>query len=910
MKKFSVLLGVLGILCPALTLLAVPVGSPVAPVVLKNGKWHFNTPQILLDKTHLISGGGRYQRQTEKDLFSKINIGYDDQGLVFQVYVNDSHPENTRTGGDLWMQDGVEISIGAPDGKTFACGKNIHFMISCPDRKNQVKIHTLSSAPLKTAVEYSGKHVPGGYEISLKVPFAAFAPYDVKKDKQLMIKVFADDWDPADGDPEVHYQPRVLAIPVGDLREGNHTEFYLASMEDIRQPYALNAWWSPDYYQVSYDGRITLPMNCPLPYDKIRAVLKNRENQVLLTKDVPAGEKQLDIVNPGKDIELTLVLELYKDQVNTGCISMPYYDISGILNRLEKFNWRRLAVENPVRAAAWLNVVSTMELFKFSAARYRSDVKELLRELLWRIDLLDGKKLSGEVSGKHRLLNLTSAFEAQMAVEFDHRERPFGAERVFISVPWGNIPLVQAEVQVFPSAETAANYLRWRAVFMQLEKTPSLRGADEAAAGRGHLWFSCRKNDRDFTRTVALQSPRYPEYMLHLEFAEAQKLNPSEVIRCADSPLKKVPVTADKKRQEKLIAYSGNHPDFPSVKPYISTYGVETGVLLARQGNIVFETAWNNPELDCNFMQLLLDNRPLTAAEARKFRDLRAKDLQKYGKGEAGISLRSGDMHTHTIYSDGSATPAGMLAESLYAGLDFLMFTDHNRMDVRYYMNEIDQKSGSSFKYSSGIEATFHNLFHLNIFPLQRNIDLNAHYWEIFRQAKAQGALIQLNHPHSTSNAFRELWYGDISKSRIDAVERNISRLDIWRQAGIEMPVTGGSDTHTGCFSHQEVTVIRAQEFSEAALIRAFKNKEVAMVAPRLGVYFTGCRDFVARAGGILLALDNPAQFGKRLADMLEFFNAAEYIKASSPISGLPGCFTIIDKKYNRPYLIRERSDR
>ncbi|MBE6389854.1 MAG: hypothetical protein E7043_06750 [Lentisphaerae bacterium] len=63
-------------------------------------------------------------------------------------------------------------------------------------------------------------------------------------------------------------------------------------------------------------------------------------------------------------------------------------------------------------------------------------------------------------------------------------------------------------------------------------------------------------------------------------------------------------------------------------------------------------------------------------------------------------------------------------------------------------------------------------------------------------------------------------------------------------------------------------------------------------------------------AGGSLLALGNPAQFGKRLADMLEFFNAAEYIKASSPISGLPGCFTIIDKKYNRPYLIKERTDR
>lgn len=83
-------------------------------------------------------------------------MGYDRQGLIFRIYVNDDHPENTRSLSDLWMQDGVEIFLEAPDGRNFSCGKRIHFMISCPDKNDQVKCNILSSAPLKKHPEYSG----------------------------------------------------------------------------------------------------------------------------------------------------------------------------------------------------------------------------------------------------------------------------------------------------------------------------------------------------------------------------------------------------------------------------------------------------------------------------------------------------------------------------------------------------------------------------------------------------------------------------------------------------------------------------------------------------------------------------------------------------------------------------------
>src|SRR5262249_10150315 len=39
-----------------------------------------------------------------------------------------------------------------------------------------------------------------------------------------------------------------------------------------------------------------------------------------------------------------------------------------------------------------------------------------------------------------------------------------------------------------------------------------------------------------------------------------------------------------------------------------------------------------------------------------------------------------GDLHCHTVYSDGDSWPADMLAEAISRGLDFLGVTDHNQI--------------------------------------------------------------------------------------------------------------------------------------------------------------------------------------------------------------------------------------
>ncbi|HEV2067574.1 MAG TPA: CehA/McbA family metallohydrolase [Thermomicrobiales bacterium] len=123
---------------------------------------------------------------------------------------------------------------------------------------------------------------------------------------------------------------------------------------------------------------------------------------------------------------------------------------------------------------------------------------------------------------------------------------------------------------------------------------------------------------------------------------------------------------------------------------------------------------------------------------------------------EVGPGLRSvpaephwyrGDLHAHTIYSDGSATPAELAIAVAHAGLDFFGITDHNRAQSPVGL----VPSGNGWPVLvPGVEVTTY-AGHFNVWGtdawyefrdptaegLQRAVDA----------ARADGGLVSLNHP-------------------------------------------------------------------------------------------------------------------------------------------------------------------
>ncbi len=165
----------------------------------------------------------------------------------------------------------------------------------------------------------------------------------------------------------------------------------------------------------------------------------------------------------------------------------------------------------------------------------------------------------------------------------------------------------------------------------------------------------------------------------------------------------------------------------------------------------------------------------------------------------------SGDIHMHTVNSDGVMSTAEVIRASKLSGLDFIAITDHNNA---FHEREIGNPSGITV--IRGMEYTNYN-GHANFFfptgkgtfvrdPLSNSFEEMA---ETFREAKSHGALISLNHIRCRFCPWLfgfedfpfdmvEVWNGPMKASEMDAIawwQENLSQ-------GRRIPAVGGSDTH------------------------------------------------------------------------------------------------------------------
>jgi hypothetical protein len=165
--------------------------------------------------------------------------------------------------------------------------------------------------------------------------------------------------------------------------------------------------------------------------------------------------------------------------------------------------------------------------------------------------------------------------------------------------------------------------------------------------------------------------------------------------------------------------------------------------------------------------------------------------------------LLKGDLHTHTLASDGVLSAAELAWQARRNGLDFLALTDHNNMVSFDALPEVP-----GLTVIPGVEWT-HYRGHANFLGVERPYDAPfftntlAEAQQRFAQARARGALITLNHPFEPGMGFEfefgslpfdclEIWNGPMRESNLRAV-------GLWNSllaAGKKVPACGGSDFH------------------------------------------------------------------------------------------------------------------
>ncbi len=212
-----------------------------------------------------------------------------------------------------------------------------------------------------------------------------------------------------------------------------------------------------------------------------------------------------------------------------------------------------------------------------------------------------------------------------------------------------------------------------------------------------------------------------------------------------------------------------------------------------------------------------------------------------------GAGWYRGDLHSHTIHSDGQITVEDRVRGAVRRGQDFLAITDHNTVSQA---REHDRWPSEITPIRGSEVTTFHG--HMTALGLREAIDWRGDARgsgaaSIIAQAHRQGALISINHP----NAFGDPWCGAchwdfalVDYSTIDAIEvwngrwaeaetDNLGALAFWTDlldAGYRPTAVSGTDSHSAeedAYPALPMNYVHASDRSEASILDGIRRGRV-----------------------------------------------------------------------------------
>lgn len=250
-----------------------------------------------------------------------------------------------------------------------------------------------------------------------------------------------------------------------------------------------------------------------------------------------------------------------------------------------------------------------------------------------------------------------------------------------------------------------------------------------------------------------------------------------------------------------------------------------------------------------------------------------------------------GDMHLHTVHSDGSRTQPQMIRAARAAGLDFIGSADHNTSSSTL---EWGKHTPKDFLVMSGEEVTTRNGHWLAVgLPAGSWIDwryrsADGQLQRFANRVRALGGMAIAAHPFNPVPSIRWDFANDYGE--LDAVEiwngpwtaDDQVTVEHWHAmlvTGTFIPAVGNSDSHN---ESQTVglaqTIVRADNLGTTAIVAALKNGH-SWVAESSAVELT----FTAALGAAT------ASCGDRLDA-----TSQDMVDVRLEVSGAPGCLAQI----------------
>ncbi|MFC7492703.1 MULTISPECIES: CehA/McbA family metallohydrolase [unclassified Nocardioides] len=206
-----------------------------------------------------------------------------------------------------------------------------------------------------------------------------------------------------------------------------------------------------------------------------------------------------------------------------------------------------------------------------------------------------------------------------------------------------------------------------------------------------------------------------------------------------------------------------------------------------------------------------------------------------------GAGWYRGDLHVHTVHSDGSQTPKQVIGYARKAGLDFIGTSEHNTTSAHGVWGRV---TPDDFLVIAGEEVTTRAGHWLAAgLPSGTWIDWryrpeNGRLRRFTEQVRKAGGLSIAAHPFQigTGNGWQfgddftvmdaiEVWNGPWSGLNAIANAKAVARWHELLTAGVFKPAVGNSDTHK---VEQRIglaqTVVRAARLSKAAIIAGYRG--------------------------------------------------------------------------------------
>ncbi len=860
-----------------------------------------------------------------QDLSADAYCAWNRDGICLAAQVVDDQVFNDRTGVDIWQMDCLEAFVDGRVGDDLMApsySKGAYqLFVRAPHEPGPAAVLTNPRDGTIEGASAATRRTERGYAVEAVIPWSAFPGLVPEPGTQIGLAFQFDDYDPEDGPQRSPNLRTVMAYRgVADLWRDPSLFTRWELVEQTAD--GEDAWLGP---MVNADMPLVLKGEPPRRATvRLGSALAQGAKAVRLVLTDAAGETFVDAaagVEPAEEPWAT-----------SGQVSVPLPDVAGAagmctlkaivvgregealgatswpvmftgaaieraIERVSEANVAEMAQGEPFRAAAWLGVAAGVQRLQRAVELGEpTTALERLRETEARLSVLDGSWDALPREGLLDLLALSAESAAQVVVEYSE---PGLAAVVF---NWGSVPLGVAMVHEWGSAERARASLPG-------VTAPHVR---QVTVDGNPAVLSTGTEVLDIADLCDFDSERHA---LHIQGNEAfiqemhdlAGLEPAAVVFSADCPEQMRSAVTEMARREGWpivedpaslegtdVLAVGDFPEGPVAdmiggciifRSEHRERGVGLDVALDTRSVSVAAPSQQAAEW---LVSRIADGGPVTVEQADELRAMLVGSLKPEGPAlqtEPGAEMFCGDVHMHTFYSDGNCSPAALMLEAIYCGLDFAVISDHNTIEGAELAVKQLQQCGFAFPVVVGEEIT--TPVHMNAFPLQKPIAWDMSPEQTVAEAHGLGAFIQWNHPWTDSDWGRQHLGRGLVGTGFDAWEHLPPRYEEWKRDGTLPLVVGSTDTHNGTFAGYgaaERTAVWARSADGTDLADALRAGSAVAVIGDSGTVF--CGSDAAMAAGWAALADGPGlkqMKADRLKAALKDADPARLIQMAAP---------------------------